>query len=178
MVFQNYNAFPWLTVRQNIAFGLAGTDELRAAKAERWLALTGLGDFAESYPKALSGGMRQRLALARTLVMAPALLLLDEPFGALDEPVRRSMQHTLLDIVEEMGCAVLFVTHDIGEAIFLGDRVILMSARPGRVLDIFSVPAAKPRRDDFVATTEFNDLYAQILGRFPNSLERSKVARE
>ncbi len=171
VVFQSYNAFPWLTVRENIGFGLANESEAsRRSKVERWLKLTGLEDFADSYPKALSGGMRQRLALARTLVVEPELLLLDEPFGALDEPVRRSMQSTLLNIVGDLGCSVLFVTHDIGEAIFLGDQVMLMSNRPGRILETFLVPEPRPRKASFFATPEFMALYERILARFPNSL--------
>jgi NitT/TauT family transport system ATP-binding protein len=171
MVFQSYNAFPWLTVRENIGFGLSRENGVaRRAKVERWLKATGLSDFADSYPKALSGGMRQRLALARTLVMEPELLLLDEPFGALDEPVRRSMQSTLTSIVGELGCGVLFVTHDISEAVLLGDKVMLLSPRPGRILEIFPVDAPRPRRDDFIASAEFAELYERILTRFPNSL--------
>lgn len=171
VVFQSYNAFPWLTVRENIGFGLASENEAsRRSKVERWLGLTGLEEFAESYPKALSGGMRQRLALARTLVVEPELLLLDEPFGALDEPVRRSMQATLLEIVRNLACSVLFVTHDIGEAIFLGDRVVLMSSRPGRILEVFPVPEPERREAEFFAAPEFTALYEHILARFPNSL--------
>jgi NitT/TauT family transport system ATP-binding protein len=171
MVFQSYNAFPWLTVRENIGFGLTREDDaVRRGKVDEWLTLTGLNEFADNYPKALSGGMRQRLALARTLVVEPELLLLDEPFGALDEPVRRSMQSTLLDIVGRLGCGVLFVTHDIGEAIVLGERVMLMSSRPGRILQTFEVAAAKPRDPRFMASTEYARVHEAILAQFPNSL--------
>lgn len=171
IVFQSYNAFPWLTVRENIAFGLASEEELsKREKVDRWLGQAGLTEFEDSYPKSLSGGMRQRLALARTLIVEPDLLLLDEPFGALDEPVRRSMQGTLLRIVGELRCTVLFVTHDIREAMFLGDRVMLMSNRPGSILETFDVPVAKPRSPQFEATAEFSRLHESILQRFPASL--------
>ena len=171
VVFQAYNAFPWLTVRQNIAFGLSreGPETCRK-KVDHWLGLTGLSEFADSFPKALSGGMRQRLALARTLVVEPALLLLDEPFGALDEPVRRNMQATLLDIVGQIGCSVIFVTHDIREAILLGDRVLLMAHRPGQILESFDVAVHRSRLAAFQDSPAFAELYAQILSRFPGTV--------
>ncbi len=171
VVFQAYNAFPWLTVRDNIAFGLSReAAETCRSRVDHWLTLTGLSEFADSFPKALSGGMRQRLALARTLVVEPAVLLLDEPFGALDEPVRRSMQSTLLEIVDQLGCSVIFVTHDIREAILLGDRVLLMTNRPGRILESFDVAASRPRPAAFHESPEFGRLYTRILGRFPSTL--------
>jgi NitT/TauT family transport system ATP-binding protein len=170
VVFQSYNAFPWLTVRENIGFGLDHEgEEIRQAKVERWLSLTTLSEFADSYPKALSGGMRQRLALARALVVEPELLLLDEPFGALDEPVRRTMQTTLLEITAGLGCSVLFVTHDIREAITLGDRILLMSGRPGRILEEFQVPPGKPRPVESADSAEFSALYQRVLRAFPDS---------
>src|SRR6185369_503590 len=111
VVFQAYNSFPWLTVEENIAFGLDGTARrTRDERVRRWLEATGLGAFATAYPKTLSGGMQQRLALARTMVVEPELLLLDEPFGALDEPTRRAMQELLVETVEKASCAVIFVT--------------------------------------------------------------------
>jgi NitT/TauT family transport system ATP-binding protein len=170
VVFQSYNAFPWLTVRENIAFGLEHLPEpARNAKVDHWLKITGLEDFADSYPKVLSGGMRQRLALARTVVVEPKLLLLDEPFGALDEPVRRSMQSVLVQIVGQLRCGVIFVTHDIREAILLGDHVMLMGHRPGRVLEMFPVPEPKPRAGDFHVSATFARLYENILNRFPDA---------
>jgi len=171
VVFQAYNAFPWLTVKENIGFGLQEDDQAKRQKTiDHWLSLTGLADFADNYPKSLSGGMRQRLALARTLIVEPALLLLDEPFGALDEPVRRSMQRTLQTFASELDCAVVFVTHDVGEAIYLGDRVLLMSSRPGRIIKIFTVEQPKPRDPAFYAEDEFKTLYERIIDYFPNSL--------
>ncbi len=167
-VFQSYNAFPWLTVRENIAFGLgARAGNSREDKISRWLALTGLSEFAASYPKALSGGMRQRLALARSMIVEPKLLLLDEPFGALDERTRESMQKLLLEVVADSDCTVVFVTHDIREAILLGDRVLLLSSRPGRLLNDFVSPLPKPRTRDHLKTREFNSLYDTLLDSFP-----------
>ena len=167
-VFQSYSAFPWLTVRQNTAFGLAQ----RSGKAEeeevlKWLKIMGLSDFADLYPKALSGGMRQRLALARSMIVKPKLLLLDEPFGALDERTRETMQQLLLDVVSNSDCTVVFVTHDIREAIFLGDRIIVLSSRPARVLRNEVSPLPKPRRRQHLALPEFIALYETILDEFP-----------
>jgi ABC-type nitrate/sulfonate/bicarbonate transport system ATPase subunit len=138
VVFQAYNSFPWLTVEENIAFGLDGT--VRRTRDERvrgWLEATGLSAFADAYPKTLSGGMQQRLALARTMVVEPELLLLDEPFGALDEPTRQAMQDLLVATVKRASCAVIFVTHDIHEAVALSDRIVLLSPRPGRIARIY-----------------------------------------
>src|SRR5262245_18347239 len=134
-VFQSYGVFPWLTVRENVAFGLNGSRSgANDPKIAKWLEFTGLSDFANAYPKTLSGGMRQRLALARTMIVEPELLLLDEPFGALDERTRHGMQQLLLEAIRETGSSVIFVTHDVREAIFLADRLILLSKRPGRIL--------------------------------------------
>jgi len=177
VVFQAYNAFPWLTVRQNIGFGLHHlSSAARREKVDQWLAAIGLSDFADAYPRALSGGMRQRLALARTLVVEPTLLLLDEPFGALDEPIRRSMQSTLLNIVATLGCSAVFVTHDIREAILLGDRVLLMGHRPGHVLDWYDVPVPRPRTPDFQESDVCRDIYRRILEKFPASLGRTTIS--
>jgi len=167
-VFQSYNAFPWLTVSENVGFGLRNkSDSLRYREISTWLGLMGLTEFADAYPKALSGGMRQRLALARSMIVKPKLLLLDEPFGALDEHTRENMQKLLLEVVSTSGCTVLFVTHDIREAILLGDRVILLSSRPGRVLREVMSPLPKPRRRDRLRTPEFTSLYETILDEFP-----------
>ncbi|MGD0226990.1 MAG: ABC transporter ATP-binding protein [Terriglobia bacterium] len=167
-VFQSYNAFPWLTVSENVGFGLRDeSDSLRHREISTWLGLMGLTEFADAYPKALSGGMRQRLALARSMIVKPKLLLLDEPFGALDEHTRENMQQLLLEVVSTSGCTVLFVTHDIREVILLGDRVILLSSRPGRVLREVVSPLSKPRRRDHLRTPEFTSLYETILDEFP-----------
>ncbi|MDJ0618374.1 MAG: ABC transporter ATP-binding protein [Calothrix sp. MO_192.B10] len=168
LVFQSYSVFPWLTVRENIEFGLNDTNlRLKQEKVANWLDFTGLTDFADAYPKTLSGGMRQRVALARTMIVEPELLLLDEPFGALDERTRESMQVLLLKAVSNSGCSVLLVTHDIREALIIADRVFLMSAHPGRILDSFVPPSRKPRTRDHLTTPEFKSLYNEILNRFP-----------
>jgi len=166
-VFQSYSVFPWLTVSENVAFGL-DDDETSAntEKITKWLDFTGLTDFAEAYPKTLSGGMRQRLALARTMIVEPELMLLDEPFGALDERTRESMRQLLLDATRETGCSVIFVTHDIDEAILLGNRVVLLSTRPGRIVGEYQVRAEKPRSRTFLQTNEFVSLRTQILDQF------------
>jgi NitT/TauT family transport system ATP-binding protein len=167
-VFQSYNSFPWLTVFKNIAFGLDGQrSQQKQQKIEKWLNFTGLTEFADSYPKSLSGGMRQRLALARTMVIEPELLLMDEPFGALDERIRENMQRLLLEAVASTGCSVLFVTHDIREAILLGDRVLLLTSRPGRIQRCFESSLPKPRTREHLKTTEFIKLYEEILDEFP-----------
>jgi ABC-type nitrate/sulfonate/bicarbonate transport system ATPase subunit/ABC-type nitrate/sulfonate/bicarbonate transport system permease component len=166
-VFQSYNAFPWLTVHENIAFGLRRTASiLHQDKVSKWLEVTGLSEFAERYPKTLSGGMRQRLALARAMIVEPKLLLLDEPFGALDERTRESMQYLLLQVVANSGCTVLFVTHGIREAIFLADRIILLSPRPGKILEIFDSILPKPRSREHLKMPEFSSLYERIADRF------------
>jgi NitT/TauT family transport system ATP-binding protein len=167
-VFQSYSAFPWLTVSQNTGFGLSKEfGASREKEISKWLNLMGLGEFADAYPRALSGGMRQRLALARSMIVNPKLLLLDEPFGALDERTRENMQQLLLDVVSKTDCTILFVTHDIREAILLGDRVILLSPRPGKLLRDLSCPLSKPRGRQHLRTPEFNSLYETILDEFP-----------
>ncbi len=168
-VFQTENAFPWLRVRDNAAFGLRALPEAeRRARVDAWLAWTGLQDFAAAYPRALSGGMRQRLALARTLACEPELLLLDEPFGALDERTRRDMQSLLLRSMERTGSAALFVTHDVREAVLLADRVLLLSARPGRVLEIFPSPLPRPREPSHARLPACGELYEAVAARFPD----------
>lgn len=171
LVFQSYSVFPWLTVRQNIEFGLDNSNSRpNREKVSEWLAFTGLTDFADAYPKALSGGMRQRVALARTMIVEPELLLLDEPFGALDERTRESMQALLLKAVANSGCSVLLVTHDIREALILADRILLMGAHPGRIIATFVPPSEKPRNRDHLSLPEFKSLYEEILDRFPVQL--------
>jgi ABC-type nitrate/sulfonate/bicarbonate transport system ATPase subunit len=166
-VFQSYSVFPWLTVRENVAFGLdrneTGANE---APITKWLHFTGLTEFADAYPKTLSGGMRQRLALARTMIVEPELLLLDEPFGALDERTREGMQQLLLRAVRETGSSVIFVTHDVGEAILLADKIILLSKRPGRILNTYTVATKRPRSREFLRSEELVQLHATLLDQF------------
>ena len=145
MVFQSYSSFPWLTVEGNIAFGMHYRDDLTAAqKAERvkhYLRLIRLEDFAKSYPNRISGGMRQRVAIARSLAAGPDVLLMDEPFGALDALTRERLQVELRQIQKEEAKTIIFVTHDVEEAVFLADRIILFSARPARILHDIDVSA-------------------------------------
>jgi len=158
MVFQGYTLFPWLTVRQNIEFGLkrrgmpAGE---RKDIVEYYLNEVGLQRFADNYSKQLSGGMMQRVAIARALANDPQILLMDEPFGALDSQTRLQMQQLLLKVWEHSKKTVLFVTHDIDEAILLGDRIFVMGARPGRIKEILNVPIDRPRNLDMVMDPEF-----------------------
>jgi NitT/TauT family transport system ATP-binding protein len=149
MVFQHFGLFPWKRLAENIAYGL----ELRgSSKAEietmvtRYLDLMGLKEFARSYPHQLSGGMQQRAGLARALAINPSLLLMDEPFGALDAQTREMMQEELLRILESEKKAMIFVPHSIDEAILLGDRIVMMSRRPGRIREIIPVNIPRPRK--------------------------------
>jgi NitT/TauT family transport system ATP-binding protein len=148
MVFQEYSLFPWRTVLENISFGpeLKGvlTAE-REAKSRQYLKMVGLERFEARYPHELSGGMKQRVAIARALVNDPRALLMDEPFGALDAQTRNIMQSELLRIWEEEKKTVVFVTHSVDEAIYLADRIVIMSARPGRIKDIIEINIPRPR---------------------------------
>ncbi len=146
MVFQAYTSFPWLTVLQNIKFGTKYRDDVRETErneiANHYLQLVGLEDFADFYVNRISGGMRQRVAIARTLAAAPDILLMDEPFGALDAQTRDFLQEQLLEICRAERKAVIFVTHDVEEAVFLADRVFMFSARPARVIEEIDVNGA------------------------------------
>jgi NitT/TauT family transport system ATP-binding protein len=151
MVFQGYTLFPWLTVKKNVMFGLKmkGVQPVRAeAAAKRWLEMVGLSQFADSYPAELSGGMKQRVAIARALANQPRILLMDEPFGALDAQTRCSMQAHLLRIWESVDVTIVFITHDLDEAIYLADRIIVLGANPGRILEVIEVPVPRPRRQE------------------------------
>ena len=149
IVFQEYHLFPWRTVRGNIAFGLEkavgldGTD--RDQRVQQLIDLVGLAGFEDSYPKSLSGGMKQRVALARALAIDPALLLMDEPFGAVDAQTRERLQDELLEIWQETGKTILFVTHDVEEAVTLADRVVVMGRDPGQLREIVPVDIDRPR---------------------------------
>jgi NitT/TauT family transport system ATP-binding protein len=167
VIFQDYGVFPWLTVRQNIAFGLtlaanrAGAAE-RHAICDRYMALMGLTDFADAWPKMLSGGMRQRLALARAYAVRPQFLLMDEPFGALDAQTRTAMQDLLLQVLASEGKTVLLVTHSVDEAIYLSSRIVVVTARPARVRTIIDVPFSYPRHESVHEDYRFAELRARI----------------
>lgn len=164
-VFQDCGVVPWLTVRANAAFGLrmsgVGTRASEAA-ADHWLTRVGLSEFAEGYPHRLSGGMRQRLALARAFASGSPLLLMDEPFGALDPQNRLLMQEHLLELWEREHKTVVLVTHSIDEALILGDRILVMSDRPGRITDTFTVPFPRPRASALQDTPEFVNLRVRV----------------
>ncbi len=166
MVFQSYTLFPWLTVARNIAFGLRERG-VPAAERERivaaYVAKVGLTGFERHFPRQLSGGMQQRTAIARALANEPLILLLDEPFGALDNQTRSLMQELLLAIWEAERTTVLFVTHDIEEAIFLANRVVVMTARPGRIKADVAVPLPHPRDYRMKTGAEFSDLKARLV---------------
>jgi NitT/TauT family transport system ATP-binding protein len=169
VVFQSYTLFPWLSVLENVKFPLRrmpmGLQE-REHLARRYLDLVGLSEFLHAYPHQLSGGMQQRVALARALVYRPTLLLMDEPFGALDAMTRASMQELLLEVWERERTTVLFVTHDIEEAIFLSDRVVVMAGRPGRVLEEVVVNLPRPRSREIVVQPQFVRIKEHLLQRF------------
>ena len=165
MVFQSYTLFPWLTVLDNVCFGLRERGLPRAQQLEQanaFIAQVGLRGFENHYPKQLSGGMQQRTALARALANNPRMLLMDEPFGALDHQTRELMQELLLGIWEAERKTVLFVTHDIDEAIFMASRVVVMSARPGRIKVDRPVAIAHPRRYSVKTTPVFAELKAEL----------------
>ena len=165
MVFQSYTLFPWLTVRENICFGLREKGMAPAQQAEiaqRFIAEVGLNGFEQHFPKQLSGGMQQRVALARALANDPKILLLDEPFGALDNQTRALMQELLLSIWELHKKTVLFVTHDIDEAIFMANRCAVFSARPGRIKTELAIDLPYPRHYTVKTTSRFSELKAQL----------------
>jgi NitT/TauT family transport system ATP-binding protein len=156
MVFQQYSLFPWKTVRENVAFGprILGRNGPEAT-ADTFIEMVGLSKFARRYPAELSGGMQQRVGIARALANYPRVLLMDEPFGALDSQTRHMMQESLLRIWAEFGITVLFVTHDIDEAVFLGDRVLVMSASPGRIIADLAIDLPRPRDPDIMLDERF-----------------------
>jgi NitT/TauT family transport system ATP-binding protein len=167
VIFQEYGVFPWLTVRSNIAFGL----ELRANRVsakerneicDHYLDLMGLTEFANSYPKHLSGGMRQRLAIARAYAVKPKFLLMDEPFGALDAQTRSNMRNLLLRVLAAEGKTVMLITHSVDEAIYLSSRIIVVTARPARIKQVIDVKFAYPRSEAIQELPEFGELRKTI----------------
>lgn len=165
-VFQSYSLFEWMTVRQNIRFALEKSAISNAEKAElveHFVHAVGLTGFEDAIPKQLSGGMKQRVAIARSLVYKPSILLMDEPFGALDAQTRGMMQELLLKVWEDHRVTVLFVTHDVDEAIFLADRVIVLGSRPGRIKKELKIALDRPRDFEIVTDRKFADYKREIL---------------
>jgi NitT/TauT family transport system ATP-binding protein len=185
MVFQNFALLPWATVLKNVTFGLEMRNVPRQEREERarsLIKMVGLKGFENKRPAELSGGMQQRVGIARALAVEPQVLLMDEPFGAVDEQTRRLLQEELLGIWERSQLTVVFITHSMEEAVLLGDRVVLMSARPGRIDEIVEVPIARPRSRDFDALERSKD-YAEISAHLWHRLramheERAVVAGE
>jgi NitT/TauT family transport system ATP-binding protein len=168
MVFQKYTSFPWLTVADNIAYGLkisgVAPEKCKETVAQLIQAI-GLSGFENAYPETLSGGMQQRVAIARTLAVRPAVILMDEPFGALDAQTRSEMQQLLLRIWDETASTILFVTHDVEEAIYLADRIFVMSAHPGTIVEDVQVSFDRPRSLELKQRNEFHELQSYVLGR-------------
>ena len=175
MVFQHYSLYPWLTVRENIRFCrslnskrevLSSSDvEMASGRADALIQLMGLNAVENAYPNQLSGGMQQRVAIARALMNKPDILLMDEPFGALDAQTREVMHDLILHVFDLEKPTIVFVTHDVEEAIYLGDRVVLMAPRPGRIDTIYQVPLPNKREQDMKLSTPFTGLKREILGR-------------
>lgn len=167
VIFQEYGVFPWLTVEHNIEFGLRlranrVRAEERARIRDRYMRLMGLADFAKAYPKTLSGGMKQRLALARAYAVKPQFLLMDEPFGALDAQTRSRMQDLLLEVLQEEGKTVMLITHSVEEAIYLSSRIVAVSARPARIRAVVDVPFPYPREEALHESAEFIELRSYV----------------
>ncbi len=180
VVFQEDASFPWLSVRENIAFGLKRgglpPDETRA-RVERAISLVGLGDFADAYPAQLSGGMRQRVCIARTLVLEPRLILLDEPFGALDQQTRLLMGDEVLALWRTTGATIFLITHSLDEATLLSDRVGVMSARPGRFLDIIETNWPRDRDSRLAAEARFGTITSHLWGLLRDESMKSMGAQ-
>ena len=182
VVFQGRSLFPWLTLEDNIGYGLklANVDRSeRRRQTDRLLAVLGLSRFGSSYPHQVSEGMRQRVAIGRALAVDPDLLLMDEPFGALDEQTRYLLQEELLRIWERTGKTVVFITHSIDEAITLADRIVVMSAQPGTVRAMLDVPFARPRKTtDVRSDPEFGHLFTRIWELLRDEVDRARHAQE
>lgn len=158
MVFQGYTLFPWLNVTENVSYGLIRKGENKSYaedRAKEWVKLIGLEKFKYSYPSQLSGGMKQRVAIARSLATEPEMLLMDEPFGALDAQTRAKMQSYLLQIWKNVNISIMFITHDLDEAIYLSDRIIVLKPNPGEIAEIIEVPVPRPRSHDQFLSPEF-----------------------
>ncbi|BDV41138.1 ABC transporter [Geotalea uraniireducens] len=159
MVFQGYTLFPWLTVLKNVMFGLEVSQGFGSLSAEQearsWIEMVGLQEFTEAYPHELSGGMKQRVAIARALANRPRILLMDEPFGALDAQTRAKMQSYLLQIWKNVDVTIIFITHDLDEAVYLSDRIVVLKANPGEIQEIIEVPVEHPRSPEQFLSQEF-----------------------
>jgi NitT/TauT family transport system ATP-binding protein len=179
VVFQEAALFPWLSVWENVVFGPRVQGIPRAVyepKARELLRLVGLESFADTLPVQLSGGMRQRVGIARVLIMNPRALLMDEPFGALDAQTRLVMQQLLLDVWQSLGTTVLFVTHDIDEAILLSDRICIMSARPGRIIRTIPVTLARPRSIESLTSPDFMAHKADVMSEMKIASKAERAA--
>ena len=178
VVFQSYTLLPWLTAQGNVEFALQAAGYGRGERrdlARQHLELVKLERFADAYPSQLSGGMKQRVAIARALSYRPRMLLMDEPFGALDALTRHQMQELLTRIWEEHRLTVLFVTHDVEEAVYLSDRIVVMSIGPGRIRETFAVDLPRPRHPDMMASPAFIDLQRRVIGSIREGSVRADV---
>src|SRR5229473_1183834 len=178
MVFQKYTSFPWLTVADNIAYGpkINGVPAAECAQiVDHLVEAVGLAGFEKSYPDTLSGGMQQRVAIARTLANRPQVVLMDEPFGALDAQTRSDMQQLLLRVWDETASTILFVTHDVDEAIYLADRIFILCARPGTIVEDIPVPFGRPRDPAVRQTVEFHDMQQHVLACLRRAPGRGQV---
>jgi ABC-type nitrate/sulfonate/bicarbonate transport system ATPase subunit len=178
MVFQKYTSFPWLTVAENIDYGMRinGVPEAERRKTvDHLIEAVGLAGFAKVYPNTLSGGMQQRVAIARTLALRPQVVLMDEPFGALDAQTRTDMQELLLRIWDESASTVLFVTHDVDEAIYLADRIYIMCAGPGTIIEDLPIPFGRPREPAVKQTREFHELQQHVLASLRRAPGKGQV---
>ncbi len=181
MVFQSYTLFPWLTVKENIQFGLelSGMEKSKQEEiVQEFIEKVGLKGFEGAYPKELSGGMKQRVAIARALANNPDILLLDEPFGALDAQTRSLMQELLTQVWEDLHKTILFVTHDVEEAIFLSDRVFVMTARPGKIKAEIEIPLERPRNYEMKSTEAFMNLKKQALALIREEAIKATQSKE
>ena len=178
VVFQQYALYPWLTVEKNVEFGMRMKGVPKAERAEiakKYIDLVGLSKFAKAYPKELSGGMKQRVAIARAYATAPEVLLMDEPFGALDAQTRAQLQENLLKTWEQERKTCFFITHDVEEAVLLATKIIIMSAGPGHITEIVPVTLPYPRTQQTKLTSEFNELKNKIWNKvYREYLEHTK----
>lgn len=165
MVFQGYTLFPWKTVKENVMFGplMKGASNASAeSSAREWIDIIGLEKYQDQYPHELSGGMKQRVAIARALVNEPKILLMDEPFGALDPHTRQKMQKHLMDLWQNIDITIIFVTHDMDEAILLADRIVALKANPGEIKEIIEVDLPRPRNPELMLSPEFKQLRERV----------------